>query len=331
MALTTLLIIMSALPVYGNTLPVYLNWHSSNSYKYYSLLSEYSIHIKDDYNVHFGIDTLYKDIHAQIDLANQEEGLFSQVIIDHAILDYQTERYGLKLSMEDFGYGKDFLLYNRRNDDALFGKSRLFSYRWHGIDTMVRYKNHHIGLGLGNNYVNYTVSEAYYGYQSELLNLKAFAVYTPNDNQFNIPVYHFGTELIAKKGILSLHSAYAYTTYPEHKFFPEMDNYQLLNELSLMLTPQVRLILSSDYKTIPENNEEEYLNELALALNYKKLHNYIGINQKTILTEKAITYFADVNFHVIHNLSVGLFYDYTDFSEIDSYSKIGIQSSYSWN
>lgn len=327
-----IVLVVLLLPVKGAGLPLYLDWHSSYSYLYYDFLTDHSLQIKDVYNVHFGIDTLMTDnVRTKLDLKNQEKELISQVVIDHAMIDYQSPLFGLQLSMEDYGYGNGFFLYNRRNDDTFYSKNRLFNYRWHGIGADVKYKGNQLGIGIGNNNVNYTISEERYSYQNEYLKLKAFRVYVPTDNQFNIPVYHYGTEFSISSGKINLHTAYAYSNYPKSKYFPKMESNHLINELGVRISPNAGIILSSDLKTIPENNNEELLNEIALDFNYKKLQSYIGVNQKKVLNEKAYTYFTDINWQVVHSLTLGFFFDHVDFTKSKSYSRIGIQSSYYWN
>jgi len=323
--------LICSLPLWGGQLPVYLNWNSSNSYLFYKFPDNASGKFKENYNVHFGIDTLLTDeVRTRLDLTNQEKRLYSQVIIDYAMIDYQHENIGLQLAIKDFGYGQGFWLYNRRNDDAFYHKNSLVDYRWHGISSSVQLGRNQFGFGIGSNNLNRTISELYYGFQNEHLNLKAFGVFVPKSSIYSIGVYHGGTELSYANDRISLHSGYVYQYYPLCHLFPQMESWHLTNELGIRLTPAVKVILSSDNQTNALSKRAEHIYEACLDLKYGKLGSYLGASEKTVLNEKAYTYFADLNWFILDKLSIGLFYDYVDFTQSKTYSRIGMQTSYQW-
>jgi hypothetical protein len=312
-------------------LPFYLNWDSSNSYTFYEIQDDYTGKLRDNYKIHFGIDTLMaNDIRVRLDLTNQEMRQFSQVVINHAMIDYHYKQIGLQLSMQDFGYGKGFWLYNRRSDDALYNKNSLLDYRWHGISSTLNLAEHQLGIGFSGSSINRTIAESNYRLQNDYLNLKAFAVIINKHSQYNTVVYHGGTELSLSNEWIGLHSGVAYQSLPKSHFFPAMDSWHLINELDLEITNALKIIMSADLQTTPEDKKPDHIYEICLGFSHDKLQSYAGASEKTVFNQKAYTYFAEFRWQFQSNLTIGLFYDYVNMTENDNYSKVGLQTQFRW-
>ncbi len=322
---------LSIISLSGVILPVYINWDSSDSYLLNNFPDNIFVKVRENYIVHFGIDTLMTNgVRTRLDLTNQEEQLFSQVVIDHAIIDYHHDNLGLELAMKNLGYGKNFFLYNRRSDNPLYNRNNLFEYRWHGISSTVNFKDNQFSAGIGNNKINNNIAEVSYKYQTDHLHAAFFGVYALHDSRYNAGVYHAGTELSHNFSMLNFHTGFTYQFYPKSQFYSKMESWHLINELGLSITPGTKIILSTDHQTIPYSKKTEFVAEACLALRLNQFQSYFGVNEKTILQDKAYTYFADVNWNILKNLSLGLFFDYLIYAKDSTSTRIGIQTKYRW-
>lgn len=311
--------------------PFYLTFSSSDSYLFNNYRDTGSAKFSDQYKVHFGIDTLMTNgIRTRLDLTNQDVQLFSQVVIDQAVVDYSFNNIGIQLAIKDFGYGKGFLLYNRRSDNSLNNKNCLIEYRWKGISSDISIYNHQFGAGIGSNSINNNLAELSYRYHNDYVNAALFGVCALHDSQYNTVVNHTGTEISTRINQCKLHTAFSFQYYPDSQFYPVMNSWHLINELGIDITSWSRLILSSDHKTIPFDKRKEYLVEACLNLKKSKVNGYLGVNQRTVYKDKVQTFFTDINWNLIDNLSIGLFYDYSLYQDNHPIMKFGLQTSYNW-
>jgi len=310
-------------------LPVFLDWRSSNSYAYYGLDENDISAMNELYKVRVGIDTLFNNgIGIKVALTNQEERLFSQTVFDYAIINYRYNKASVQLSMKDYGYGKNFLLYNRRFDNPWYGRNALFEYRWHGLEISYDAGKNRLTAGIGGNEINQFICHADYNFKPDYLELNLFTVYAQEDNQYTTDIYNVGSEFLIDNNFLSLQSCFSYNYLPESKHHPEMDYWHVINELAIVFVPQIKLSLSSDHQTYAKNNKTDYLYEGCLSFSIKRWQNNIGVRKQTIPLEKVYTYFADVNYTLVKNLEIGLFSDYNNLTISKDYLKIGFQARY---
>lgn len=285
--------------------------------------------LKELYKIRVGIDTLFAHgIRTRLELTNQDKRLFSQVVIDHAIIDYQYGDAAIQLSMQDFGYGKGFFLNNRRTDNPYFNQNALVNYRWHGINPSLRFNNNELGLGIGGNNLNIFLSEVNYQLQSDAFKIGVFGMYVHKDNQYTNMIFHLGYDVTWDMDNLEFRSGFVYDVLPETKHLPQMESWHLINEIKCNVSQTVRLNLSSEHQTYTANKKTDYLYETCVDARYKKAQSYIGVNVRSLPGDRAYTYFWDVNVLPVEDLVLGLFIDYVAMNNSDNYYKFGIQTRY---
>ena len=324
-----ILLLVSSRIAYGISLPVYLGWRSSNSYIFYNLKEDETGNLSETYKIKAGIDTLFTfGMRARLELTNQEEGLFSQAVLNHAIIDYICDDFEVQLSMQDFGYGKDFFLNTRRTDNPFYDKNVLLNYRWHGISPSFKHQNHVFSAGLGGNELNRLLAQMNWKLQSEMFSLNAFCMYAHNDNLYSIKAIYAGTDISFLYKRLELRSGFVYDFYPKSKRLPQMDSQHLINELGIRANDTFRFIISSEYQTYPNSSKTDYQYEICLSATYKNTESFVGVNLKSLPEEKAYAYFLDVNVLPLSSLSIGLCFDYVSLTRSDNYVKVGLQTRY---
>lgn len=310
-------------------LPIYLDWRSSLSYSVYDPFEHVSSKLAELYKINAGIDTLFANrIRTRLELANEEKRLVSQVIIRHVIIDYICDDYEVQLSMQDYGYGKDFFINQRRNDHPFYDQNALVNYRWHGINYTQKLGKSSLGLGMGSNDLNIFLGKLSYQLKLESLDLQVFGIYTHKDSRYTTIIYHLGADARLSFDKWHLSSGYVFDYIPEHKNLPDMDSWDLINEFGYKFNEQVRTNLSAEHKNLTDKGGTDFLYEACLDLRYNKLQSYIGLNTLSLPDEEAYTYFLDLNLMPMPDLILGMFFDYVNLTKSDDYVKIGLQTSY---
>lgn len=315
-----------------SSIPVYLKWRSSYSYLFYKIGEDETTQQRDMYKVNTGIDTtFYNNIRTRVEITNLDDRIDSQVIFDHINIDYCTKYVDLALSMEDYGFGNDYFLYNRRNDDVSFNKNVLINYRWNGIRTFAKFNNHKLGGGIGGNDINSFISLVQYNFKNDIVNMNLFNFFVQRHNHYTEPAYQWGADIKIKKSIIDIQSGFVYQYLPETSYDDKRTGWYFINELEVKLYPFSGLILSSEHQTAPESDKTEYMYQACFDVRYWKLQSFAGAQEKSIIHDKVRTYFIDVNYFVLSNLSGGLFFDTVIFSRNRDYHRIGFQVNYQSN
>lgn len=327
----TLMLLACCRMLISVNVPLYFQWRSSNGFYSTNVLGDETTGTKELYKVNFGLDTLFANgIRTQLELTNHDEKLVSQVVVDHAIIDYTYSFASIQLSMQDFGYGKGFFLNNRRYDNPLYGTNSLINYRWYGVNPAISYKQSKLGFGFAGNNQNKFLSNVCYKLDSDKIDANLFIDYANNDDNYTLQIYHYGYDIAFDFDRFILRSGYVYDHIPKSKFLPEMHKWHIINETKIKTNDVLTLVLSSEHQTQYKKTELDYTNEACLNLNIKRIHSNIGLNYKTLLTEKASTYFSEINVNPASGLLLGVFFDVVDMSKSNDYYKIGFQSSYSF-
>ncbi len=310
-------------------LPVFLDWRSSNSYLFYHLDEHDASRIKQVYVINTGIDTLFSNgIRTRLELTNQDIRLDSRILIKEALVSWQSESFILETAMKDFGQGKGYFLFNRRNDDSLFDDYALFSYRWHGLQAGYTKGSNAFGAGLAGNDLNLFLAGANYEYRQENREFRLFGAYVHKDNHYTVAAFDAGSELSYYIDALSFRAGFNYHYLPESKHLPEMGNWHLLSEAKYSFSPQAALILSADLNKEHNDSEPDYLYEGCLDVSFGKLQSYAGARVQSVFSENAYTGFLDCNYFVREKLKLGIFCDYVIIPQGENYVKAGIQTSF---
>jgi hypothetical protein len=309
--------------------PFYLDWRSSNGYFYYDFSDYDTSRLSEFYKVRAGIDTLFTNgVRTRLALTNQEERLSSQVVFEHAIIDYQAGNLALQLAMKDFGYGNGFWLNNRRNDNPLYERNALLDYRWHGLGAAYRFGKSTLGAGIGGNELNRFIYAANYNLQAEGVDLTLFGVYAHKDDIYTTLIYHCGYEASLYIGRVSFRSGLCYNYLPEAKHYPEMDSWHWLNEMHLGIVSDLNFTISTDHQTPLDGKRIDHIYEACLDTRYNKLQANLGLRNQNLPGKEAYIGFLDLNLFVQDHLKVGLFGDYVNVASGDDYLKFGFQTSY---
>ncbi len=322
-----LLVAQSALT--GVMLPVYLDWRSSNSYRFFDLAEDETGSWIESYKVGLGFS--YDPggpVRAELELTNQEEGLFSQVLLDHAAIGLTCDALGLELAIKDYGYGRDFLLYNRRNDDPLRGRNALLNYRWHGLRADYAYGKSNWHAGVANNSRNVFISEAGYELESGVWDVDAYVVYALKDDRYTNQVWHGGTQFNCWGGGTGLKGGFVYDYLPESVNFETLRSWHSTLEFSQRLMPGLNVILSTELDKPTDSNTADQTHEACLEASRNRWHGYTGLRWQSLPGEESRGWFLDVDYSPVPDLTLGVLFDYYDLSESRDFYKIGFQTGY---
>lgn len=329
--LTALLIIIGS-HLFALKLPVYLNWHSSNAFTVYDMQYLESARLKHLYRVNTGVDHLFsKGIRTGLEITNKEEMLESKILLRHAYVEYKPDKYFVKFSIHDFGFGNTFHLYNRNYDDYYFDENVLLNSRWIGMHSGYADNSNKWSIGLGGNELNWLLCETSYQKKLDQTEANVYVHYTLKDSDNSVMAFDAGTELKTGYKALKLHSGFNYNYQPESFCMSELFKWHLVNELQILISNDLRFILSLDLQTKRKDTKVNYLSEFCLDFKKNAFQSYAGLRKQNILTKDVFTSFLDVNYNLTKNFTVGCLFNHVNTIDEDAYVKFAIQTKYVLN
>jgi hypothetical protein len=324
-----LIVIAGTTVLNGAQVPCFIDWRSSYGTLFYNIAHDETSSLAYLYKVTAGIDTVFANgLGTRLVFTNEEKGLFSQVLLKQAIVSYRFKDNAVELAMKDTGYGDDFQVFNRRNDDILFGRNALVEYRWNGITYVRQLGISSISAGFGTNIRNGALANLEYRFKKPGADITLFGYYVQNDSQNTLQAFNSGTEARLTYRQVELHSAFSFRYVRKHKTFPAESSWHLINELKFNITTDCNVSLSSALSKDSENNILHDTDELCLITRYSKINSKLGIKTQSLPAERGYTYFLDLCYNPINTLMLGTYFDYVDPTRSDNYYRIGIQTSY---
>ncbi len=324
----TSLFAVSLMP--GLTLPVFLQWSSSNSVLIPDLDDYNTTKVREVYILKTGIDTLFSDnARFRFVVANQEKIVKSQILIYEAALDFHHKALNLRLSLEDIGRGKGYYCYDYRIENPFYEQNPLFQYRWHGLQSRINYYDFSAGFALGGNDYNRVLSEVKCSFGKDTGGFEVFGFHANRDNHWNSNVIHLGAEGCFSAANTSLKSSVVYALLPKEENLTERHNWHAVAQIELNSWRFADLILNAEFKTRDTDDKDYLLYSAAVKvpLSYHSIH--LGYRQVDDFGEKTINPYCDIWLTLFKRLKVSMFYDYI-INDYKGNHRIGIQTRVSY-